>query len=493
MKWSEPQKNTNWRKSIPYIIMSTLSSATFWYLANDLSGEFGFLMWIAPIPMLLLSLKFPVRVSFFASFMAFFIGKLSWYTYLVPMLSIKFTLIYFTISSAIFAGIVLLFQQFSLKVPKWYSVFVFPILYTVLEFLLLKFAPDGSAGSIAYSQMNYLPVVQIASVTGILGITFHLCLVASALALCLYHYKERPIFSKILSTALLCSLMVFVYGFIRLSPKIEEGPKITAAMAVLEEKYHHITKQPDTLQEWQTARAYADIANDLAQKGAKIVLLPERALNITKDNENDILALFSETSRSNKICMVIGYTNYRSDTPRNSALVIGTNGKISSQYNKSRLINILEDEFVPDDRPGIFQHEGLPMGTAICKDLDFPDYIKRYKDIHLLAVPAWDFVVDGWLHSRMALLRSIENGFSQIRAARQGLLSANDRLGRIVSEVSCSDKTRASLLVEVPLSKESTLYARFGDWFGLLNCVVLVILLFLFLYRKNKEKSGGRL
>ncbi|KAB7530230.1 hypothetical protein F8C76_01595 [Flagellimonas olearia] len=473
----------NWRKSIIHIIMSTLSSGGLWYFANDLSGEFGLLMWIAPIPILLLSLKFPGWTSFLASFFAFFIGKLCWYTYLVPILSITSVLIYFTIASFIFASIVLLFRQFSLKVPKWYSVFAFPILYSVFEFLSLKFAPDGSAGSIAYSQMNYLPVVQLASITGILGITFHLCLVAAALSLCFYHYKERPIFNKIVSTALIFSLMVLLYGSIKLSQKIDEGPNVVAGLAVLDERYHHFTKQPDTAQEWQTAKAYADVANELAEKGAKIVLLPERALNITKENEKEVLALFSEISRQNRICMIIGYTNYRSNTARNSVLVIGTGGEISSHYDKSRLIKGLEDEFSPGNSPGIFKYEGLRMGTAICKDLDFPDYINRYNDIHLLVVPAWDFVADEWLHSRMAILRSVENGFSQIRSARQGLLSVNDRFGRVISEVSCSDKTQASLLANVPLSKGNTLYAKFGDWFGFMNCAAFVVLLFVLLYR----------
>jgi len=52
----------------------------------------------------------------------------------------------------------------------------------LFEFLLFKFSPDGTAGSISYTQSNFLPIVQIASVTGILGISFLVTLFPSAIA-----------------------------------------------------------------------------------------------------------------------------------------------------------------------------------------------------------------------------------------------------------------------------------------------------------------------
>jgi hypothetical protein len=50
-------------------------------------------------------------------------------------------------------------------------------------------------------------------------------------------------------------------------------------------------------------------------------------------------------------------------------------------------------------------------GVEICKDMDFPALTQRYADanVELLLVPAWDFRVDGWLHSRMAIMRGVEN------------------------------------------------------------------------------------
>ena len=63
------------------------------------------------------------------------------------------------------------------------------------------------------------------------------------------------------------------------------------------------------------------------------------------------------------------------------------------------------------------------VGVAICKDLDFPPLGREYgnRGVGLLFVPAWDFNVDGWYHSRMAIMRGVESGFSIARVAKQGL------------------------------------------------------------------------
>ena len=108
-------------------------------------------------------------------------------------------------------------------------------------------------------------------------------------------------------------------------------------------------------------------------------------------------------------------------------------------------------------------------GAAVCKDMDFPNPSRAYgaADLGLLLVPAWDFVDDGWLHDRMAVMRGVEYGFPIARVAKQGLMTVTDDRGRVLAERS-SRATRpfSSLIADVPVRHEQTLYARFGDWFA---------------------------
>ena len=52
------------------------------------------------------------------------------------------------------------------------STLVFPLSLVAAEFLRSRFTSAGSWGSIAYSQYGFLPLMQLAAVTGIWGITF---------------------------------------------------------------------------------------------------------------------------------------------------------------------------------------------------------------------------------------------------------------------------------------------------------------------------------
>jgi apolipoprotein N-acyltransferase len=95
-------------------------------------------------------------------------------------------------------------------------------------------------------------------------------------------------------------------------------------------------------------------------------------------------------------------------------------------------------------------------------------------------VPAWDFDRDAYLHGRMALVRSVENGFSLARAASQGLLTLSDAHGRIVAERR-TIRGPAMLVGDLPTGRGGTVYSRSGDvvaqlmvavWLGLLAMLV---------------------
>ena len=71
------------------------------------------------------------------------------------------------------------------------AVFAIPTVWAAIDTLLIYLSPHGSAGSIAYSQMNALPVIQVASLGGIPAITFIVLLGGSLLGL-LLGFSTRP-------------------------------------------------------------------------------------------------------------------------------------------------------------------------------------------------------------------------------------------------------------------------------------------------------------
>jgi apolipoprotein N-acyltransferase len=469
-------------------LAAILISGSCWYISNGLNGNHWYLLWIAPVPVLMVVLTSGPWTAFTVSFLAYLVGRLSWFSYLVSVMTITPALINTIVLSLIFAVIIVITRILILRTKKWYSVMIFPALWTSVEFLIFNFSPDGTAGSIAYSQSNVLPLVQVASVTGILGITFIITLVPSAIALGWYYYRIHHNIVPVFISSGIIVLVVLIFGWIRLGNKPVKTVNI--GISVLQEKFHSVsTDSINSPFELIVAGFYAQQVNILSKEGATAVLLPERAIAIDSKSDSMIYSHLSSTARSNNVYIITGYTNLKNKIMRNSAMVIDSAGQLISDYNKAHLVKGLEDKFAPGKNIAIFDFNRQKAGVAVCKDLDFPDYIRKYgkEKIDVLFVPAWDFGVDDWLHSRMAILRGVENGFSEVRAAREGRLTISDPEGRVHFESITADKYGHTLIDGIPLKGTSTIYTSLGNWFGYFCLILSVIYISMSFSKKTKD------
>ena len=89
-----------------------------------------------------------------------------------------------------------------------------------------------------------------------------------------------------------------------------------------------------------------------------------------------------------------------------------------------------------------------------------------------MLVPAWDFAyLDGWLEARTTVFRGVENGYTVVRASREGLLTVSDPYGRILTETPSSELPGRSLLATVTVPGPlPTLYTRIGNLIRLDFC-----------------------
>ena len=72
----------------------------------------------------------------------------------------------------IFAAAVLVARFAVRRLPGWASAFAFPAAWTSYKFLSSLVSPHSTSLSLVYSQTDVLPLIQIASVTGLWGVTF---------------------------------------------------------------------------------------------------------------------------------------------------------------------------------------------------------------------------------------------------------------------------------------------------------------------------------
>lgn len=228
--------------------------------------------------------------------------------------------------------------------------------------------------------------------------------------------------------------------------------------------------------------AYATRASALAAQGAQVIVLPEK-LGVTVDSDirpdtRDRDARFQRLADQTGAVVVVGLIRVAPPVKYNEARIYAPGERVQ-RYDKQHLLPPFESPFRPGSELALLPRPTGTWGVAICKDMDFTPLSRDYgrAGAGLMLVPAWDFVLDGFLHGHMAVMRGVESGFGVVRAAKQGYLTVSDDRGRIVAETASDAATFATLLVEVPTTHDPTLYLRFGDWLAWLALAGLAVAL----------------
>jgi apolipoprotein N-acyltransferase len=84
----------------------------------------------------------------------------------------------------------------------------------------------------------------------------------------------------------------------------------------------------------------------------------------------------------------------------------------------------------------------------------------------LMLIPAWDFNVDAFWHGHIAVMRTVEDGFSLARTAKHSTMVVVDDRGRVEAEMPSGAAPFATLLATVPAGHDATLFQLWGDWFA---------------------------
>jgi apolipoprotein N-acyltransferase len=441
-------------------------SACLYYSTIGL-GEFWPGAWIAPIPILLLAFRSSWRTAALAAFAAYFLGSLNVLAFMARIMPAALVLTLLAATALMFAAAVVIGRAAVSRLPGWAAVFAFPAAWTTYEFVTSLVSPHGTAMSLAYSQAGFPPVLQIASVTGIWGITFVVTLVPCAVAVA---WVRRSAAAMV--PALAIALAVFGYGAVRLQQR-PQAPLARVGLAATDQGIGAAFETGDPAKALAVAHAYADRVTRLAAQGAQVVVLPEKFVGVTPADSDAVAQVFRDAARAAHVTVIAGFNRFSLHPPRNPAVVFAPDGRVILEYEKHHMLPGPETGYEIGVTPGLLPGPGVPSGVAICKDMDFQAWSRQYgqRGVRILYVPAWDFIRDARQHSRMAVLRGVEEGFTIARAAQEGNLTFSDAYGRVLAETSSSQMPDAALVADIPAGPGPTVYTRFGDWFGWL-CVM---------------------
>jgi apolipoprotein N-acyltransferase len=344
-------------------------------------------------------------------------------------------------------------------------------------------------------QVDNIPLVRIATATGVYGISFEIMLVNTVLAAAFLVGREKR--RSILLAAIGAAIV------------LQAGRLVSAPASAVEDKTATLVQANiPILQGADWTREYFDSTlHDLVQLSTAnpqtsnpgLIVWPESPAPFYAGDPTFRNAISNLARNANAWVLVgsIGTANTAQGTPShiyNSGSLVSPQGVWVSRYDKVHLVPF--GEYVPFQRLFSFaggltkevgdftagnsrmplEADGAKLGVFICYESIFPDEVRQF------AVNGAQVLLnisnDGWYgdsgayaqHLKQARMRAIENGRWLLRDTNTGVTAFIDPMGRVVSSV--PRKVRTALTGHYALSDATTFYTRHGDWFAYLCAII---------------------
>jgi len=452
--------------------------------------------------------------------LVFFTGTLFWFFHLtkwfstIAALGVTLLFLYLALYFGIFG---LSYSLFSRRKPL-FKLFLLPSIWVVLEFIRAHLFTGFDWASLGQSQYKNLPVIQIADVTGMFGVSFLVVMVNALLKefITAAFIRKTPEAQKTLAalmwTTAVIVTVVLGYGVRRLSdhPAAARFPVAVIQANIPQEMKWHKPDWPVMVEE------HIALSEQAAQHSPKLIIWPETSYPGHLWDERELFIQLEELVRKINIPLLFGSVVKEGDDYYNTAIMLSRKGDIVEIYRKIHLVPF--GEFLPlrSLLPFLSDLVGIGDFTAGNKKTVFPFPAEKNRDqnsgLFSVLICFEDTVArlsrrfvregaqllvnitnDAWfgntkapfMHLQSSVFRAVENRRGLVRAANTGVSCFIDRKGRISNYVESgigSKIKRAYIggyaVGQVDFSGKETFYTKFGDVFTILcfGCILMGII-----------------
>ena len=398
-----------------------------------------------------------------------------------------------------------------------------PVLWVSLEYLRAHFfflaLPMALLG---HSQYRQIPLIQIAAITGVYGLSWLVVMVNAVLSELLgvlfdrhawrtLHNKGLRAWMRPVGLLLMALLSVggsVLFGHVILArERVAERLKVGVVQRhIPPARYGEVQLQPEIL------KRYLHLSREMVGEGPLLIIWPETAVPVTPQTMTDLLVAITHFTKATHTYLLFGSTASQKfsspDAPQqaqfNSALLISPRGNIEGDYHKIRLVPFGEylplrrrvpwpswlvaggNELTPGTHYTIFHLPTAQFGVLICWEMLFPELFRTF--VHRGPQFMVNITNEAWFGNTAApyhlaalsIFRAVENRISVVRSANGGLSLSIDPYGRVTGQV--QEPGQGDLLPEgaftrpILLSQQRTFYTWYGDLFAYL-CIGMTALL----------------
>jgi len=385
-----------------------------------------------------------------------------------------------------------------------------PFLWVALEFARTHLPIIGFPWNlIGYAASGNLALVQLASVTGIFGVSL---LVVGFNALAVWAIASPSSKSR---RAVLVTMLILV-GVAKIGPRFVPRAVPDHVAHLVQTNFPQSESYPAN---WMDLHAndmqqLQDMSVNAATKNPGVIIWPEVPAPFSLQDQK-FAVIAAKIAKGSGGDFLVGVVDWELGPDRqwlasNSAVLLDPSGQRQFTYDKIHLVPFGEyvplrrwltfaksltvgiSDFTPGHTYGVGNLPGGRFSVFICYESIFPALVRRF------AANGAELLVnisnDGWFgrssaplqHLMMLRVRAVENRRWLLRDTNTGYTVDVDPYGRIVARL--EPFTRAELDAPYAFRSDSTPYTRFGDWPAWL-CVFATLLLLVAAFTRRQRAS----
>jgi apolipoprotein N-acyltransferase len=391
-------------------------------------------------------------------------------------------------------------------------------IWVALEMIVARLFGGFPWNLLGVSQHRLVPLIQIASITGVPGLSFLVAwssvslLCAGIVIGCRPQMSSAWVGEIILPLGAVAGL--FVFGFHRIAQTPAAGRELKVTMVQPSIPQTLIWNPTNDDRRFQEMLRLSEAA--LATP-TDLLIWPEAAIPKMLRYDPDLFQGVTNLAVRHRVWMIVGSddaepsrlsTNPKDVDYYNCGFLVSPSGELAGRYRKRNLVVFgeyiplarwlpflkwftpIQGGFAAGDRAAQFEMPGLEVKTSVL--ICFEDIFSQLaRDC---AGDDTDFLVnltnDGWFgegaaqrqHAAVAGLRAVENGLPLVRCTNTGLtcwFDSNGRLRAVLTDGHGSIYAAGSRTVRIPLPasgerREPTFYHEHGDWLGW-GCVLVAV------------------
>lgn len=379
---------------------------------------------------------------------------------------------------------------------------VFPVAFTAWEFVTLSFSPMGTFGALGYSQYGNLPLMQLVSVTGLLGLTFMITWFGSTVNWMWERSFSWPEIRRGVALYGMVSGCVLIYGGARLVfHEPAEGTMQIACFSIVNRPGEGVDMWSLVVKDRAAFRQKAQGLHDRyfeetrrqADAGTQLILWPEAAGICASEDEAALIERGQLLAREKGIylAMPLYIQNLQPDQrPENKLIVVDPRGEVVLEHRKYGG-NQFEGSVLGNGVLQSFETPSSRVGGVICWDMDFPRVMSQVgrNGTDILLAPANDWEAVSKTHAHMAVFRAVENGVSLVRHAKNGLSITTDPYGRTLATLDHFTASERLMVAQVPTKGVTTVYSVIGDLLGWVTGISFLFLVCLAIFGDRKSEE----